>query len=119
MQITYCISIKCSVLWFYNVIYLLNVMLFNMVIKGGIYMSKQDKPHVFGYCRISVDDNLDDTNTSIENQRGIITDFVSNKFPDAELHFLKIETNQAIHLNIDQVIRQCVSCFLPRHLRFS
>lgn len=52
-------------------------------------MSKQDKPHVFGYCRISVDDNLDDTNTSIENQRGIITDFVSNKFPDAELHFFE------------------------------
>ena len=48
-----------------------------------------NKDHVFGYCRISVDDNLDDKNTSIENQRGIISDFVKNKFPNAELLFFE------------------------------
>lgn len=48
-----------------------------------------NKDHVFGYCRISVDDNLDDQNTSIENQRGIITDFVKSKFPNAELLFFE------------------------------
>ena len=36
---------------------------------------------IAAYCRISVDDELDRDNTSIENQRTIIDDFVAKKFP--------------------------------------
>ena len=42
---------------------------------------------IAGYCRISVDDELDRDNTSIENQKAIIRDFVGHKFPGAELIF--------------------------------
>ena len=42
---------------------------------------------IAGYCRISVDDELDRDNTSIENQKAIIRDFVGHKFPGAELVF--------------------------------
>ena len=42
---------------------------------------------IAGYCRISVDEELDRDNTSIENQKAIISDFVKHKFPDAELVF--------------------------------
>ena len=45
------------------------------------------KPNIAGYCRISVDEELDRDNTSIENQKAIITDFVSEKFPDSSLDF--------------------------------
>lgn len=42
---------------------------------------------IAGYCRISVDDELDRDNVSIENQKAIIRDFVEHKFPGAELVF--------------------------------
>lgn len=42
---------------------------------------------IAGYCRISVDDELDRDNTSIENQKLIIEDFVKRKFPGSELKF--------------------------------
>lgn len=42
---------------------------------------------IAGYCRISVDDELDRDNTSIENQKLIIEDFVKRKFPGSELRF--------------------------------
>ncbi len=42
---------------------------------------------IAGYCRISVDDELDRDNTSIENQKEIIRDFVQRKFPDCPLDF--------------------------------
>lgn len=42
---------------------------------------------IAGYCRISVDEELDRDNTSIENQKAIIADFVEHKFPGAELVF--------------------------------
>ena len=42
---------------------------------------------IAGYCRISVDDELDRDNVSIENQKAIIRDFVGHKFPGAELIF--------------------------------
>lgn len=44
---------------------------------------------IAGYCRISVDDELDRDNTSIENQKAIIRDFVGHKFPGAELVFFE------------------------------
>ena len=42
---------------------------------------------VAGYCRISVDDELDRDNVSIENQKAIIQDFVKQKFPGSTLTF--------------------------------
>ena len=44
---------------------------------------------ISGYCRISVDDELDRDNVSIENQKAIIRDFVGHKFPGAELVFFE------------------------------
>ena len=46
-----------------------------------------EKFDIAGYCRISVDEELDRDNTSIENQKAIITDFVKQKFPDSTLAF--------------------------------
>ena len=45
------------------------------------------KYSIAGYCRISVDEEMDRDNTSIENQKAIITDFVKRKFPDSTLEF--------------------------------
>ncbi len=42
---------------------------------------------IAGYARISVDDELDRDNVSIENQKAIIQDFVKHKFPDSTLTF--------------------------------
>ena len=42
---------------------------------------------ITGYCRISVDEELDRDNTSIENQKAIIEDFVKRKFPGSTLTF--------------------------------
>ena len=42
---------------------------------------------IAGYTRISVDDELDRDNVSIENQKSIIQDFVAHKFPGSTLTF--------------------------------
>ena len=44
---------------------------------------------IAGYCRISVDEELDRDNTSIENQKAIIKDFVKEKFPGSSLSFFE------------------------------
>lgn len=46
-----------------------------------------EKFSIAGYCRISVDEELDRDNTSIENQKAIIEEYVRTKFPEAELTF--------------------------------
>ena len=46
-----------------------------------------EKFDIAGYCRISVDEELDRDNTSIENQKAIIEDFVKQRFPDSILTF--------------------------------
>ncbi|NCC68686.1 MAG: stage V sporulation protein T, partial [Clostridia bacterium] len=46
-----------------------------------------EKFAVSGYARISVDEELDRDNTSIENQKAIIADFVKHRFPDSTLTF--------------------------------
>ena len=46
-----------------------------------------EKFDIAGYCRISVDDELDRDNVSIENQKAIIQDFVKQKFPGSTLTF--------------------------------
>ena len=43
--------------------------------------------NIAGYCRISVDEELDRDNVSIENQKAIIRDFVSRRFPGSSLTF--------------------------------
>ena len=42
---------------------------------------------IAGYCRISVDEELDRDNVSIENQKAIIRDFVKRRFPGSSLTF--------------------------------
>ena len=46
-----------------------------------------EKFYIAAYCRISVDDELNKENTSIENQKAIIEDYVKNNFPNSELDF--------------------------------
>ena len=48
-----------------------------------------EKFDIAGYCRISVDEELDRDNTSIENQKAIISDFVKQKFPGSTLTFFE------------------------------
>ena len=52
-------------------------------------MSDAHTLRIAGYCRISVDEELDRDNTSIENQKAIISDFVAHKFPGTELVFFE------------------------------
>ena len=47
----------------------------------------QEKFSIAGYCRISVDDELDRDNVSIENQKAILEDFVKHRFPGSTLTF--------------------------------
>ncbi len=44
---------------------------------------------IAGYVRISVDDELDRDNVSIENQKSIIEDFVKHHFPTSSLTFFE------------------------------
>lgn len=46
-----------------------------------------EKFYIAAYCRISVDDELNKENTSIENQKAIIEDYVKQNFPNSELDF--------------------------------
>lgn len=46
-----------------------------------------EKFDIVGYCRISVDLELDRDNTSIENQKAIIADYVKMNFPGSTLTF--------------------------------
>ena len=48
--------------------------------------ARVEKPHrIAGYCRISVDVEADRDNTSIENQKDIISDYVQRYFPDRKI----------------------------------
>ena len=50
--------------------------------------ARVEKPHrIAGYCRISVDVEADRDNTSIENQKDIISDYVQRDFPESEVNF--------------------------------
>ena len=44
---------------------------------------------IAGYCRISVDEEQDRDNTSIENQKRMIEEFVKEKFPGSTLTFFE------------------------------
>ncbi len=45
--------------------------------------------HIAGYARISVDDELDRDNISIENQKAIIEEYVKERFPGSTLTFFE------------------------------
>ena len=47
----------------------------------------EQKYNIAGYCRISVDEEMDRENTSIENQKSIIEDFVKRQFPGSTMDF--------------------------------
>ena len=46
-----------------------------------------EKHSIAGYCRISVDDELEMNNVSIENQKAIIQEYVNATFPESTLIF--------------------------------
>ena len=48
-----------------------------------------EKFNIAGYVRISVDDELDRDNVSIENQKAIIADYVRFNFPGSDLTFFE------------------------------
>lgn len=52
-------------------------------------MSMTEKYNIAGYCRISVDDEQDQKNISIENQKAIIDDYVKTHFPGSMLTFFE------------------------------
>ena len=65
---------------------------------------------IVGYTRISVDLEEDKhDNTSIENQKRIIRDFVKKEFPDANLKYMKIATEADTLLRSERTIRKCVN----------
>ena len=51
---------------------------------------------IAGYARISVDDELDRDNVSIENQKAIIEDFVKQKFSGSSLTFYEDRDRSAL-----------------------
>lgn len=48
-----------------------------------------EKYKIAAYCRISVDDEKNDKNTSIENQKLIINSYIEKKFPDSDVTFFE------------------------------
>lgn len=52
-------------------------------------LSSHEEYRIAGYCRISVDEELDRDNTSIENQKEMIQDFVQQYFPKSDLTFFE------------------------------
>ena len=65
--------------------------------------------NIAGYTRISVDDELDRDNVSIENQKAIIEDFVKTQFPGSSLTFSRTATAQATRLSSARAIRRCAA----------
>ena len=62
---------------------------------------------IAGYARISVDEELDRDNVSIENQKAIIEDYVKHRFPDSTLTSTRIVTAPATPSSSGRVIRKC------------
>ena len=60
---------------------------YNVVSNYEVVGDNMERYNIAGYCRISVDEEMDRENTSIENQKAIIEDFVQHKFPDSTLVF--------------------------------
>lgn len=65
---------------------------------------------IAGYCRISVDEELDRDNVSIENQKSIIREYVRTHFPGSELHFSRTAIARATRLSSARGISGCAGC---------
>ena len=61
---------------------------------------------IAGYARISVDEELDRDNVSIENQKSIIEDFVTTHFPNST-RFLRTATARGTRSSSARGIRRC------------
>ena len=66
-----------------------------------------EKFDIAGYTRISVDEELDRDNTSIENQKAIIEDFVNHKFPNSTLTFYEDRDRSGYTLSSGRATRPC------------
>ena len=62
---------------------------------------------IAAYLRISVDEEIGKDNTSIENQKSIISAYAAQKFPDDDIEYLRIVTAQATPLSSVRVISTC------------
>ena len=69
--------------------------------------------NIAGYTRISVDDELDRDNVSIENQKAIIADFVKTQFPGSSLTFFEDRDRSGY------TFEQLFSIFSPQQPRIS
>ena len=69
--------------------------------------------NIAGYTRISVDDELDRDNVSIENQKAIIEDFVKTQFPGSSLTFF--EDRDRSRSEERRVGKECRSRWSPYH----
>ena len=68
--------------------------------------------NISGYTRISVDIEQDRDNTSIENQKAIISDYVATYFPQAKLTLIAPD----IPLSSARAINKCgPSCSPANH----
>ena len=61
---------------------------------------------IAGYARISVDEELDRDNVSIENQKSIIEDFVTTHFPNSTLTFFE-DRDRGTRSSSARGIRRC------------
>ena len=66
---------------------------------------------IAGYCRISVDEELDRDNTSIENQKKIIDEFVKAKFPKCKLSIYEVLYNKYTNIAIHQFLTKLLVAF--------
>ena len=70
-------------------------------------MSMIERFDIAGYARISVDEELDRDNVSIENQKSILSDFVKTHFPNSTLTFLRTATARGTRSSSARGIRRC------------
>lgn len=57
------------------------------------------KFNIAAYCRISVDDEKNDKNTSIENQKLIINSYIEKHFPDSDVTFFEDRDKSGFSFN--------------------
>ena len=62
---------------------------------------------IAGYARISVDDEQDQKNISIENQKAIIEDYVKTRFPSSTLTFFEDRDRSGYTFDQREGYRRC------------
>lgn len=74
---------------------------------------------IAGYARISVDDEQDQKNISIENQKAIIEDYVKTHFPGSTLTFFEDRDRSGYTFEQREAIRRCAGDSCPTSTIFS